>query len=91
MDEEGLVGSAVATVPVVVLAMVLTPHLRDRQRLAHRVAVLTERVQAEEAARRATDRRRRHPGRDQSTWSPSSHPTGSARCSASVGPQEPGA
>jgi MFS family permease len=43
------------------LGRTLTPHLRDRQRLAHRVAVLSERVQAKEAARRATDRRRRHP------------------------------
>ena len=41
------------------LGRILTPHLRDRQRLAHRIAVLTERVHAKEAARRATDRRRR--------------------------------
>jgi MFS family permease len=43
------------------LGRTLTPHLRDRQRLAHRVTVLSERLHAKEAARRATDRRRRHP------------------------------
>ena len=43
------------------LGRILTPHLRDRQRLGHRIAVLSERVAAREAARRATDRRRRQP------------------------------
>ncbi|HEY2222409.1 hypothetical protein [Actinomycetospora sp.] len=43
------------------LGRILMPHLRERQRLARRVAKLTERRAARESARRATDRGRRHP------------------------------